>query len=141
MLTLDGIVPSVVQTCILTAAKEVHICPFNFSVYCLHCSARQGCFSIKGPRKAATLHSIFDPSPCCSATDIMRDCGEKRLVPVKALGGKSKQQLPLSPLWTPLRDSVHVTLTPLSISWLRGEISARYEKEGATKQSAQPEPL
>lgn len=42
--------------------------------------------------------SVFDPNTRCSTTDIMRDCGEKLLVPVEALGEASKQRFPLSPL-------------------------------------------
>lgn len=106
MLTLYGIVPSVVQTCALIAAQEVHIYLFTFSVYVLHSSVRQRYyFSVEDPRKAATLRSVFDPSSCCSTTDIMRDCGEKLPLPVEALGEKSKQQLPLSPLWMPFWDA------------------------------------
>lgn len=72
---------------------------FTFSVYCLHSSGRQRYyFSVEDPRKAATLRSVFDPSTRCSAADIMRDCGEKLLLAVEALGEASKQRLPLSPL-------------------------------------------
>lgn len=98
MLTLNEIVPSVVQTWVLIAKQEVHICLFTFSVYCLHSSGRQRYyFSVEDPREAATLRSVFDLSTHCSATDIMSHCGEKPPVPVEALGEASKQQLPLSP--------------------------------------------
>lgn len=134
MSALHRTVPSLVQTCILFATQEVHIFLFTFSVYCLHSSGRQRCyFSVDDPWKAPSLHSVFDPSTCCSTTEIMRDCEEKLAVPVEALGEKSKQQFPLSPLPDAVLGCVHVILTLLTISWLRGEISTGYEKEGATK--------
>lgn len=134
MLTLHGIVPSVVQTRVLIATQEVHIYLFTFSVYCLHSSGRQRYyFSVEDPRKAATLRSVFDLSTRCSTTDIMRDCGEKLPVPVEALGAASKQRLPLSSLVDAVLGCMRVTLTLLTIGWLRGEMSAGYEKEGAPK--------
>lgn len=70
MLTLYGVVPSVVQTCALIAAQEVHIYLFTFSVYVLHSSSRQRYyFYVEDPRKVATLRSVFNPSSCCSTTD------------------------------------------------------------------------
>lgn len=54
-------------------------------------------------------------------------------LPVEALGEKSKQHLLLSPLSMPFWECMHVTLTLLTIGWLRGEMSDGYDKEGATE--------
>lgn len=106
MWALDGIVPLVVQSGVLIAAQEVHICLFTFSVYCLHSSGRQRYyFSVEDPRKAATLRSVCDLSPHCITTDIMRDCREKLPVPVEALCEAPKQQLPLLPVWMAFWDA------------------------------------
>ncbi|CAB1443602.1 unnamed protein product [Pleuronectes platessa] len=63
----------------------------------------------------------------------MRNCEGKLPQPVEALGEASKQRLFALALADGVLGCVRVMLTSLTISWLRGEMSAVHEKEGAPK--------
>lgn len=138
MLTLDGIVSLVVQTWVLIATQEVHICLFTFSVYCLHSSGKQKYyFSVEDPRKAATLRSVFDPSTHCSATDIMRDCGEKLPVPVEALLMHPNSSFHSRPCgWCSEMHACHVDVTDHRLA-KRGNVHRVWEG-GSTKVKCSP---